>query len=185
VAPGGTAVLADVVVPGRLARGERFEFERYLSRVRAVATTRDVADTDGGDHEATDSDDRLLFADATHLVPDAEGGDPSAPGVLGEDSVYGTAFVVAPDADVDLAALSDRLHAAVTAVGDDSTGAGTEPIPEPGRVRAGATELPNGAGVAIRALGDRAGSVESALVAGWDRARRELIDAPAPDGRKF
>jgi urease accessory protein len=37
--PGATAVVSDVVVPGRLARGERFDFERYLSRVRANGLT--------------------------------------------------------------------------------------------------------------------------------------------------
>ena len=147
VAPGGTAVVGDVVVPGRLARGERFAFERYLSRVEATGP------------------EGLLFADATHLAPaDA---DPSAPGVLGEFAVYGTLFVVAPDADTD--ALSDDLHAAVT----DADG------------RAAATELPNSAGVVVRALGDRAADVESAVHTAWDAARRELLDAPAPSGRRF
>ncbi|MDS0260685.1 urease accessory protein UreD [Haloarcula sp. S1CR25-12] len=147
LADGATAVLGDIVVPGRLARGERFDFERYLSRVRARGP------------------DGLLFEDTTHLAPgDA---DPATPGVLGEFTVYGTLFVVAPDADT--AALSDELHAAVS----DAT------------ARAGATELPNGAGVAVRALGDRAETVEAALHAAWDGARRELLDAPAPSGRKY
>jgi len=142
-----TAVVSDVVVPGRLARGERFDFERYLSRLRVTGP------------------DGLLFEDTTHLTP-AET-DPTTPGVLGEFTVYGTAFVVAPGRDV--AALSDTLHEVVTA----------EPA------RAGATELPNGAGVAVRALGDRAEPVEETLHAAWDRARRALLDAPAPSGRKF
>lgn len=147
LAPGATAVLSDVVVPGRLARGECFEFERYLSEVSATGT------------------DGLLFEDATHLVP--EESDPHAPGVLGEFTVYGTTFVIAPDHDT--AALSDQLHDAV---------AGRE-------ARAGASELPNGAGVGIRALGDRAETVQAALHAGWDAARRELLDVPAPTGRKY
>ncbi|WP_226022013.1 urease accessory protein UreD [Halomicrobium salinisoli] len=141
-----TAVVADVVVPGRLARGERFDFERYLSRVRA------------------EGPDGLLFEDATHLTP-AEV-DPRAPGVLGEYDVYGTLFVVDPDGD---AVDSDALHEAVA----------------DHEARAGATELPNDAGVAVRALGDRAETVTDALHAAWDRARRELIDAPAPEGRKY
>ncbi|GGO00725.1 urease accessory protein UreD [Haloarcula pellucida] len=144
---GATAVLADVVVPGRLARGERFEFERYLSRVRA------------------EGPDGLLFEDATHLTP--ADGDPTAPGVLGEFTVYGTLFVVAPDSDA--AALSDALHETVT----DAD------------ARAGATALPNGAGVAVRALADRAETVQSTLHAAWDDARRDLLDAPAPSGRKY
>jgi urease accessory protein len=147
LADGATAVLGDIVVPGRLARGERFDFERYLSRVR-------VSGPDG-----------LLFEDATHLAP-AET-DPTAPGVLGEFTVYGTLFVVAPDADT--AALSDDLHAAVADC----------------EARAGASELPNGAGVGVRALGDRAETVEAALHAAWDDARRQQLDAPAPSGRKY
>lgn len=158
VAPGGSAVLGDVVVPGRLARGERFAFERYLSRVRGCGP------------------DGLLFEDATHLAPGGGasdsaapggvGGDPSAPGVLGEFDVYGTLFVVAPDHET--GALSDDLHAAVS-----STDA-----------RAGATALPNDAGVAVRALGYRAEYVAESLRAAWDAARRKLLDAPAPAGRK-
>jgi len=147
LAPGATAVVSDVVVPGRLARGERFEFERYLSRVRATGP------------------DGHLFEDATHLTPGDE--DPTAPGVLGEFTVYGTTFVLAPDHDE--AELSDALHAVVT----------------DGDARAGATALPNGAGVAVRALGDRAETVQATLHAAWDLARTELRDAPAPSGRKY
>ena len=90
VAGDATAILGDVVVPGRLARGERFAFERYRSRIRGSGP------------------DGPLFEDATHLGDDA---DPTAPGVLGEFPVHGSLFVVAPDRDA--AALSDRLHAAV------------------------------------------------------------------------
>ncbi|MFC6864343.1 urease accessory protein UreD [Halomicroarcula sp. GCM10025817] len=146
-ASGGSAVVSDVVVPGRLARGERFAFERYLSRVRATGPAG------------------LLFEDTTHLVPGES--DPQVPGVLGEFSVYGTAFVVAPDRDA--ADLSDALHEAVADC----------------EARAGASELPNGAGVTVRALGDRAETVQAALHAGWDRARRNLFSAPAPAGRKY
>ncbi|WP_254273408.1 urease accessory protein UreD [Haloarcula marina] len=149
LADDATAALGDIVVPGRLARGERFEFERYLSRVR-------VHGPDG-----------LLFEDATHLTP-AES-DPTAPGVLGEFTVYGTLFVVAPDADT--AALSDALHEVATEA--DAEG------------RAAATELPNESGVVVRALADRAETAQSALHAAWDHARRDLLDAPAPSGRKY
>jgi urease accessory protein len=76
-------------------------------------------------------------------------------------------FVLIPDRDG--SALSDALHA-VVADGD---------------ARAGATALPNGAGVAVRALGDRAETVQATLHSAWDHARRELLDAPAPSGRKY
>lgn len=147
LAADATAVLTDVVVPGRLARGERFAFERYHSRVQAHGP--------GG----------ILFEDTTHLAPDT--GDPTAPGVLGEFTVYGTAFVVAPDRDT--TGLSDALHAVVT----------------DGEARAGATALPNDAGVAVRALGNRAETVRATLHSAWDHARAVLLDAAAPAGRKY
>jgi urease accessory protein len=195
LAGGATAVLGDVVVPGRLARGERFEFERYLSRVRAYGP------------------EGMLFEDAAHLAPgDAGSVDPTDSGVLGEFTVYGTLYVVDPE--MDAPAMSDRLHAAATeaveaaeaAEAAESTGA-TEAIeatesnaddggtgtggeasgegPAAETARAGASALPNGAGVAVRALGDRAETVQASLHAAWDAARRDLIDAPAPSGRKY
>jgi urease accessory protein len=142
-----TAILGDVVVPGRLARGERFAFERYLSRVR-------VRGPEG-----------LLFADTTHIAP--EEADPTAPGVVGEFSVSGTLFVVAPDAEA--GTMSDRLHEVVA----------------DREARAGATELPNAAGVLVRALGERAEVVTDALHAAWDCARQDLVGAPAPERRKY
>lgn len=147
VADDATAILGDVVVPGRLARGERFEFERYVSRVR------------------TEGPGGLLFSDAAHLDPAASS--PAAPGVLGEFPVHGSLFVVAPGHEA--APLSDSVHGAVA----DAP------------ARSGATALPNGAGVGVRALGDRAGTVTEALRAAWECARRELVGAGIPAGRKY
>jgi urease accessory protein len=147
IEPGATAILTDVVVPGRLARGERFDFERYHSRVRSVVA------------------EELLFEDTTHLAPTTT--DSSTPGVLGEFTVYGTAFVVAPDQDT--TTMSDALHEVVT---DRAT-------------RAGATELPNGAGVGVRVLGDQAETVQATLHAAWNHAREDLLGVSAPAGRKL
>ena len=147
VAGDATAVVSDVVVPGRLARGERFDFERYFSRVSATGP------------------DGLLFEDTTHIVPDEA--DPTAPGVLGEFDVYGTAFVVASGQDT--TALCEAVHDAATDC----------------EARAGATALPNDAGVVVRALGHRAETVREALALAWDRARRELLGSAAPVGRKY
>jgi len=143
-----TAILGEIVVPGRLARGESFDFERYYART-------EIRGPDG-----------LLAADATHLQPDEQS--PQAAGVLGEKSVYGTVFVVAPAADEDT--LSDAIHERVTATGQS--------------VDAGATTLPNGAGVVVRALGERTEPVQTALRSGWAVARRELLDVPIPERRK-
>lgn len=150
LAPGATAVVGDVMVPGRLARGEHFDFERFVSRI-------DVRDGDGG----------LLATDATHLAP--ADGDPTAPGVLGECAVYGTLFVLAPDeSDEVLADLADAVH---ERLGDAAA-------------ETGATTLPNGAGVAVRALGMESEPVTSALHDAWDEGRRTLLSVPAPEVRK-
>jgi urease accessory protein len=104
VAPDASAVLADIVVPGRLARGEAFQFERYYARTEI------------------ESEGDLLAADATHLRPDAA--TPAVPGVLGENRVYGTLFAVAPGEDA--ATLSDAVHEAVA---DRPAEAGASALP--------------------------------------------------------
>ncbi|QLH76779.1 urease accessory protein UreD [Halosimplex rubrum] len=164
LAADASAVVGDVVVPGRLARGERFDFERYLSRLRVRR------------------DDALLVDDATHLRPaDA---DPSAAGVMGEFAVVGTLYVLVPVGESDaLDDLSDRLHAAATGVAEaDGTSAADDRRDD--TVRAGATRLPNDAGCVVRALGHRAETVTAALRAAWDEARTDLLGAGAPDSRR-
>ena len=143
VVPSATAVVGDVLVPGRLARGERLAFERFV------------------DETLIRGGDRLLAADALHLEPDAR--DPRVPGVLGDGVVLGTLFVIAPAAET--AALSDALHEAVA----DTDG-----------VAAGATALPNDAGVLVRILGEAAEPVRVARRDGWRAARAELLDASIP-----
>jgi len=154
VAADATAIVGGVVVPGRLARGECFDFERYVSRT-------DVRDAEGA----------LLATDATHLEP-AEGS-PQVPGVLGDHTVVGTLFVVAPGADA--AALSDAVHDAVT---------GDGPERSVGTVDAGATTLPDGAGVLVRALGETSEPIRAVLRDAWGVARRDLLDAPLPSRRR-
>jgi urease accessory protein len=86
--PDASAILTETVVPGRLARGEAFEFGRYLARTRAE-------DGEG-----------LLLDDTTHLCPDEE--DPRRVGVMGEHAVYGTLYALAPDDDTE--GLADAVH---------------------------------------------------------------------------
>lgn len=161
LAPSGSAIVGEVVVPGRLARGERFAFERYCSAFEVHS---------GGD---------LLVADATHLAPDER--DPTAAGVLGEFAVVGTLYVVAPEAGA--ADLDDRLHEVVETGGDEPN-ADASSDGDTDRVRAGATALPNDAGVVVRALGHRTEAVSDALHAAWDEARTALLGVGAPDARR-
>jgi urease accessory protein len=150
---GAAALLADVVVPGRLARDEAFEFDRLHAGVEA-------RDPDGE-----------LFADALAL----DGGDHlRGPGLFGEFRVLGTFYIVAPDHD-DVDVLADDLHACVQ---DDD--AAEEP-----KAVGGASVLPRESGVAVRVLGDRSSDVTDRFARVWDRSRRELVGAGAPDTRKF
>jgi len=161
-----TAIVGEVVLPGRLARGERFDFERYYNQLCV----------------RRESTDRLLFEDATHIAPDEA--DPTAPGVMGEFAVYGTLYVVAPDEDTE--ALTDHIHERV-AGSDERDGNGTitgADRAESRAVRAGASALPNGAGAVVRMLAGRAEDATARLHAAWDEARRALVDAPAPETRR-
>jgi len=144
--PGASAIVGDMVVPGRLARGERFDFERFVSRF-------DVHGPDG-----------LLAADATHLDP--ADGDPTAPGVLGEFAVYGTLYVLAPSEDCE--SLVDAIHERIAG----------------GPAKAGATTLPNSAGVVVRALGSESEPVTETLHAARDESRQAVLGVPAPEVRK-
>ena len=92
LADDATVVFGDIVVPGRLARDERFDFERYYQRVSASGP------------------DGLLFEDTTHLVPESV--DPDRVGLLGGSTVYGTLYVVTTT-DCDAQALSDDIHEAM------------------------------------------------------------------------
>jgi urease accessory protein len=163
LAPDATAVVGGAVVPGRLARGERFDFERY------AATCEVRVDGD------------LLVADATHLAPGVDGPGPTAPGMMGEFAVLGTLYVLAPGADA--AALADRFHEAV-ATGGQAPADCADSDGDPPAVTAGATRLPNDAGVLVRALGHRADPVTDALYAAWDAARDGLIGVGAPADRR-
>jgi urease accessory protein len=161
LAPDASAVVGDVVVPGRLARGERFDFERYLSRLRVRR------------------DGELLVDDATHLRPDDA--DPSAAGVMGEFAVLGTLYVLTPAGagGPETAELGDRLHGVATdEVDAEARTDGDE------TVVTGAPCLPNDAGVTVRALGHRAETVRAPLRAAWDEARTELLGVGAPDSRR-
>lgn len=194
----GAVVYGDVVVPGRLARGERFEFDHYASVVDGV-------DPDG-----------LAFRDAVNVEGDD---DLTGPGVFGPHSVLGTLYVLAPGIDAE--ALSDRLHERVAEAvaesatendqreatensaavelgaesateseaggngienGNDRTGQPTDESRPP--VTASASTLPR-SGVVVRALGPTAPRVTDVLAAARDSVRRDLVGQPAPDPRRW
>lgn len=107
LAADATLVVGDVVVPGRLARGEAFAFERY--RARTVA--RDPAGR--------------VFEDAVDL----DGEDPRRPGLYGESTVVGSLYAVTPGADA--RELADAVHERTA---DGETRAGASALPGDGGV---------------------------------------------------
>ena len=193
IEPGGVLLFGDVLVPGRLARGEAFGFDRY----RADLVVRgadgelfvDAVDLDGdGDASAAGTGDA---ADASDVSAGTDGADaavgvagPRGPAGFGDARVLGTFYAVSPDPVVDADALADRLHeAASTAIGD--AGADTDPGDGSRTAVASASTLPRGSGAIVRALGWETTDVRGPLDAAYDAARRALLDAPAPAGRRW
>jgi urease accessory protein len=147
--PDATAIIGDVIVPGRLARNEAYRFDRFVSEL------------------AVRRGEKLLAADSLWLEPGSK--DLDRAGRVGDRPVVGTMYVLAPA--VDTAPLSDAIHESVTAATADET-------------VAGATELPNDAGIFVRSIGAVTPGVRSALDAGWATARGELLDEPTPRRRR-
>lgn len=111
-------------------------------------------------------DGKLLFADTLRLNP-ARGDDPRSIGLLGSHDVVATLYVLT--SRLAPAALVTLLRAALAS------------RPE---VVAGASELPNDCGAAVRLLGPSSKTVKLALTTAWHAARLALLGAPPPDLRK-
>ena len=107
----------------------------------------------------------LLFADAQRIRP-AGDADPRSPAILGGYAVLANFHVVTRK--VSPAELIAVLRSAQTDSG----------------VLVGATGLPNGCGVTVRVLGDKAEQVRTQLRLAWDRVRRLLVGCGAPELRK-
>lgn len=102
---GGTLLFSDVVVPGRLARGERFAYDRYRSRLCVDAP-----------------DGTPLLRDDIDLAPDERS--PESPGVLGEHAVVGSLYALGIDGTESLTdtihdGFDGEAHAGVTLAPDD------------------------------------------------------------------
>ncbi|SES72656.1 urease accessory protein UreD [Nonomuraea wenchangensis] len=155
--PGGTAIVAESMLAGRLARGERHAYTACCTDLSAHRP--------GG---------ALLFADPLRLVP---GRSPvTGPAMFGEHGVLSTLYVITQAVEAD--ALADALHEVVAdSVVADSGAAG-------GGLAGGASTLPNGAGAWVRLLGPESPPVRATLDRLWDLARRLITGHPAPDRRR-
>ncbi|MFI9599432.1 urease accessory protein UreD [Streptomyces sp. NPDC052043] len=148
VAESATLILGEVLLPGRVARGEKHAYDLFHSDV-----------------EVSRPDKTLVFADRTSLAPPLA--TPRSPGRLGAGGVLATLFIVT--SKLPPAVLADHLW---ELLGDETS------------VRGGVSELPNGAGVSVRLLGERSMDVQDAFRHAWDRARQAVVGVPAPNLRK-
>ncbi|MCL9813354.1 urease accessory protein UreD [Natranaeroarchaeum aerophilus] len=157
-----TVIFTDVLVPDGLSEHEPFSFDRFHSRVTA------------------ECDGRRLLTDTVVLDPDEL--DPRTPGVFGELGVVGTLYVLSPGDNAE--ALSDTVHERLESTRSATEREESNDGPR-GEILAGPSTLPEDAGIAVRVLGERSTDVTSTLGDVWDALRRQLVDAPAPDLRKF
>jgi urease accessory protein len=102
LAPGARLDLVDVLVPGRLARGERYEFQRYAARL-----------------ELYDAAERCLIAERILIEPRRS--TPARPGVLGATPVVGSLYLLGDTID------AERCAAALHRDRDESIGVTTLP----------------------------------------------------------
>lgn len=120
------------------------------------------------DLEIRRPDGTPLVVDRIRLEPGEEAGGLGGPGVLGpEDQV--TALHVVSDA-APAAAIAGALRDALATAGPD--------------VRWGVSVLPGDCGAWVRALGSSSPSLDRAMRAAWDGARRLVVGVPAPRLRK-
>lgn len=160
VAEDATVVLGETITAGRLARGERHQYDVLAS-----------------DLEVRRPDGTLLMVDTLRLEPpSAADGDSTGgrrrgalgPGVLSGHDHVTSFFVITgrrPAAEV-----ADTLHAALHSHTPD--------------VLYGVSVLPRDCGAWVRVLGDSPPRIADAQLAAWDAVRRLLTGTPAPDMHK-
>lgn len=146
VDPTATVLVGEVVMAGRLAR-------RELHRYDVLATDLEIIDAAGG----------AVAIDRVRLLPQKFS--VTGPGVLAENTLMATLFVVSPLCSA--AVIADALHGAVA-----------------GQATAAVSVLPDDRGAWVRILGTDSPTVQMTLRRAWDAARRLLIEVPAPLLRK-
>ena len=146
--PTATAIVGDVLTPGRTAHGEYHEYDIYLAQM-----------------DAWDFDGNLQVADTVKLQPTRF--TPRNPALLGRYDAFGVLYV-----------FTRRPEAA------DLIGQLRSALAEVPRTVSGVSELPNGAGLSVRTLGENGTVVEQARTVAWNVARQVLFGVPAPNVRK-
>lgn len=167
-------IAADILSAGRVARGERWDVDAYVSAVEIVRP-----------------DGTPLAVDTTRITSGDQAGHPL---VTGDADAIATLFVVAPGPAEELAAVlrgatDDWLAGAGLAHAKPSdAGLGGDRVVDAAAskspVRCGVSTLPNGCGAWLRVVGRDQEGVEAVVRHAWSAVRVHLLGAPAPDLRK-
>ena len=157
--PGAALVYGDVITPGRVARGEVFQYRKISNRLAVYRQGEWPTYVESFDLAAKDQPPMGLA-----VLGAADTSRPDTP--CGH--TYASLLVLC---DAGLAApVRDRLRDALPAC--------------PG-VSAGASILPDGNGVGVKIVGADRPAVQWAATCAWSAARRVLLGAPAPNLRKY
>ena len=155
VAPGGALVYWDVITPGRVAMGESFRYRRLANRLEVV-----------------DCDGRPVYRESFALEPSRSL--PLARGVLRDVRDWAHACTLG---SMLIISDSPKLKALLAEL--------QELLPGILEAAAGATLLPNQAGVGVRVLGDETLVVRDVLTECWAATRKHLLGAAVPFLRKY
>lgn len=175
-------IAADILSAGRVARGEHWDVDAYVSAVEIVRPDQTPLAVDTT---------RITREEAGHLL------------VTGDADAIATLFVVAPGpAEALTAVMREAAEPAADAGRDDAGrddcgqaadrtagGAGSKnpasnnPASD-SSVRCGVSTLPDGCGAWLRVVGRDQEQVEAAVRQAWSAVRSLLLGAPAPDLRK-
>lgn len=151
-------IAAEILTAGRVAHGETWEVDAYVSTV-----------------EISRPDGTPLVVDTTLVTRDLAG----HPLVAGAADAIGSLFVVAPGPANDLASV---MRGAADLVAGQSHE--VEGRPHAADVRCGVSTLPHGCGAWLRVLGSGQENVEAAVQAVWSAARQHVLGVAAPELRK-
>ena len=155
VAAGGVLLYWDIITPGRVAMGESFDYRRLAYRL-------EVSDSAGG------TAFREAFTlDPSRRLPLQREVFSTKPG-KSHPCTLGSMLIIARDPS--LGALLAELQ---------------ELLPSIPGIAAGASLLPNGVGVGVRALGNDAAAVRDALTGCWAVTRQRLMGSSVPFLRKY
>ena len=163
VADSATLLSAEILQPGRKHHGggELFAYDRYSS---ALTVRRP-------DGTALFSE-KLVAEPARHPVRDA--------GAMGGFDVFANVVLVTPEAHA--TRILDRVAAGS---GADAAGGYERGGAAGDGCMAGASRLPNDAGLVYKVLGTRTQPVKARVRAFWDAVRREVAGVPAPAARSW